>query len=155
MVSSPKHRAHEGVPGPKLSDEESHSDVFERPTLAPPFDVQEFARVKMAQSDERLSLPDAPTLSPPSSGTHERAAVITLDEEALVERLGSLTRVATLTVSPTELRALPVDHRGAFLLSQVDGVSTLDMILDVSGMSRVDALRILIGFAELGIISLD
>jgi hypothetical protein len=66
-----------------------------------------------------------------------------------------LGRVATLRVLPGELRALAVDHRAAFLLAQIDGISTVEMILDVSGMARVDALRFLNGFVEQGIIALD
>ena len=136
--------------------DESHSDVFDRPTIAPPFDLEEFARVKMAQPEERIFLPDTPTISPPRSGERARPVLIAdLGEDALIEHLGSLERVATLTVPPAELRALAVDHRGAFLLSQVDGVSTLEMILDVSGMSRMDALRILAGFVDQGIVKLD
>jgi hypothetical protein len=137
--------------------DDSHSDVFERPTIAPPFDLEEFARSKMGQVEERLSDPDTPTMSPPRSGLRERPdlGIEDLDEEALTARLGSLERIATLAVAQAELRALAVDHRGAFLLSQVDGVSTLEMILDVSGMGRVDALRILAGFVEQGIVTLD
>ena len=65
MTSSPKtppaRQAQEGNTFPKA--DESHSDVFERPTIAPPFDLEEFARVKMAQPDERISLPDTPTMA--------------------------------------------------------------------------------------------
>jgi hypothetical protein len=151
----PARRAQEGPRFPNADD--SHSDVFERPTISPPFDLEEFARVKMGQTEERLSLPDTPTLSPPDSGMRDRLELTAADdgEQALLARLGSLERVATLAVDARELRALPVDHRGAFLLSQVDVVSTLAMILDVSGMSRLDALRILAGFVEQGTITLD
>jgi hypothetical protein len=158
MPPSPKTPpARQRQEGPKFPNaDDSHSDVFERPTISPPFDLEEFARVKMGQPEERLSLPDTPTLSPPSSGMRDRPELAADDgERALLGRLGSLEQVATLAVDARELRALPVDHRGAFLLSQVDGVSTLEMILDVSGMSRLDALRILAGFVEQGTITLD
>jgi hypothetical protein len=172
MPSSPKNprarRAEEDNRRPwPASADDSHSDVFERPTLAPPFDLEEFAKSRMGQADERRSLPNTPTLEPPApsgdtpeaprSAVRERPELTLeeLDEVGLLERLGSLARVPTLTVDPSEVRTLPVDHRGAFLLSQVDGVSTVEMILDVSGMSRLEALRILCAFSDQGIIRLD
>ena len=77
-----------------------------------------------------------------------------MTEDALLRRLGSLEWVPTLAVDQNELRALAVAHRAAFLLSQVDGVSTIEMILDISGMPRADGLRFVIGFLEQGIIRL-
>jgi hypothetical protein len=58
-------------------------------------------------------------------------------------KLGPLDRVPTLMVQPQELRWLSLDHRAGFLLSLVDGTSTLEMILDVGGMPLLDTLRIL------------
>jgi hypothetical protein len=162
MASSPKNprarRAEEeNLRARQASTDEAHSDVFERPTLAPPFDLEEFAKSRMGQPEERHSLPDTPTLGPPRSAVRERneLGVEDLDEGALLRRLGSLARVPALTVDTAEVRTLPVDHRGAFLLSQVDGVSTVEMILDVSGMGRLEALRILCTLSDQGIIRLD
>jgi hypothetical protein len=58
-------------------------------------------------------------------------------------RLGALDRVPTLVVQRSQLRWLSMDHRAGFILSLIDGSSTLEMILDVSGMARLDAMRIL------------
>ena len=46
-------------------------------------------------------------------------------------------------VQRTQLRWLSIDHRAGFVLSLIDGSSTLEMILDVCGMPRLDAMRIL------------
>jgi len=75
--------------------------------------------------------------------------------DALVERLGSVDRVPTLAVPQEEIRSLALESRGAFLLSQVDSVSSIEMILDVSGMPREDALCFLVGFVEQGFITFD
>jgi hypothetical protein len=41
------------------------------------------------------------------------------------------------------VRWLSLDHRAGFVLSCVDGYSSIDEILDVSGMPPLDALRVL------------
>jgi hypothetical protein len=150
------------------------SDVFDRPTIAPPFDLEAFAKAKMGDRDDRAAPSEMPTRPPPddpASGTYDRpgspsaeappsapssvsSVAAGMTEDALLRRLGSLEWVPTLAVDQNELRALAVDHRAAFLLSQVDGVSTIEMILDISGMPRADGLRFVIGFLEQGIIRL-
>ena len=60
-----------------------------------------------------------------------------------VGRLGSLDQVPVLAVSPAEFRWLNLDHRAGFLLSLIDGVSTLEDIVDVSAMPQLEALRTL------------
>ena len=58
-------------------------------------------------------------------------------------RIGPLERVPVVVVPRAQMRWLSMDHRAGFVLSLVDGSSTIDMILDVSGMPRLDTLRIL------------
>jgi hypothetical protein len=58
-------------------------------------------------------------------------------------RLGSLEQVPTVAVPVEQLRWLTLDHRAGFLLSHVDGVSTLEEILDISGMPHLEAMRII------------
>lgn len=55
--------------------------------------------------------------------------------------LGVLTNVPALAVPMHELSLHEIDHRAAFLLSRIDGALTFDDILDVSGMSRLEAFR--------------
>jgi hypothetical protein len=47
-----------------------------------------------------------------------------------------------LAVLPAELRLLPLDPRAAFLLSQMDGRTDLDTVLELSAMPRAKALRL-------------
>lgn len=57
-------------------------------------------------------------------------------------RIGPLTRVPQVIVPPHQLRWLCIDHRAGFVLSLVDGMSSVEMILDLSGMPQFDTLRI-------------
>lgn len=68
-------------------------------------------------------------------------------------RIGPLDRVPTVMVARDQLRWLSIDHRAGFVLSLIDGVSSLEMILDVSGMPELDALRILCELAQQRIIA--
>jgi len=58
-------------------------------------------------------------------------------------RIGPLNRVPMVVVPRTQMRWLSMDHRAGFILSLIDGSSSVDMILDVCGMPKLDALRIL------------
>jgi hypothetical protein len=69
-------------------------------------------------------------------------------------RLGSLDQVVTIALPSDQIRWLTLDHRAGFLLSLVDGGSTVDQILDISGMTRLDALRIMFQLLDQRVISL-
>ncbi|HEU4578189.1 MAG TPA: hypothetical protein VFS67_08045 [Polyangiaceae bacterium] len=69
-------------------------------------------------------------------------------------RIGPLDQVISVVVSPEEVQWLSLDHRAGFLLSLVDGMSTVDEILDISGMTRLDALKILHDLAEQQVVKL-
>lgn len=181
------------------------------PTLPPPFDLEEFARERMKESDARVAPSDRPTepaLDDPhvsSRGKRTRRAIpavrsgaerdraelaerffsadylgalalaeglVARDstdasaknfvdecrrmlERELIGRVGSLDVVPTLAVSPYDLTRLSLDHQMAFLLSRVDGVSTLEALLDVSAMARLDALRLVAKLMEDGILCLE
>ena len=57
--------------------------------------------------------------------------------------IGDLSRAPLLARPLHELASAPISPRAAFLLSRVDGTMTLDEILDVSGMPRLEAFRYL------------
>jgi hypothetical protein len=69
-------------------------------------------------------------------------------------RIGPLDRVPTVMVAAEQLRWLSIDHRAGFLLSHIDGVSNLEMILDVSGMPLLDALKILCELVQQHVITM-
>lgn len=70
-----------------------------------------------------------------------------------IARIGPLERVPQVIVPRDQLRWLSIDHRAGFVLSLIDGVSTVEMVLDVSGMPELDALRILADLAQQRIIA--
>jgi len=70
-------------------------------------------------------------------------------------RLGPMDQVPSVVVPADQITWLSLDHRAGFLLSLVDGVSNIEEILDVSGMSRLDALRIMYTLAQQNVIVLS
>lgn len=69
-------------------------------------------------------------------------------------RLGSMARVPRVAVADREVRWLGIDHKAGFLLSRVDGLHTLEEIVDMSGMPRLSALKMLAELLEAGAITL-
>jgi hypothetical protein len=69
-------------------------------------------------------------------------------------RIGPLDQVITVVISPDEIQWLTLDHRAGFLLALVDGQSTVDEILDISGMTRLDALKIIFDLTERQVVRL-
>jgi len=57
--------------------------------------------------------------------------------------LGDLARQPVLARPLHELASAPISPRAAFLLSRVDGSLSIDEVLDVSGMPRMEAYRYL------------
>jgi hypothetical protein len=55
--------------------------------------------------------------------------------------LGDLDRTPQLAKPLHELSKEPISPRAAFLLSRIDGMITIDELLDVSGMPRLEAYR--------------
>jgi len=73
-------------------------------------------------------------------------------EDALLARLGGPRKIPKVAVATAKVVALGLDHRAGFVLSLVDGGSSVEDLLDVSGMPRRDALRILCDLVERGAI---
>jgi hypothetical protein len=123
-------------------------------TSAPPEITERTIDDPIAEMRERFSLGDY-------SGALEMAELILAEEPGNLEaaecgencrtvlenmfsaRLGPLNHVPMVVVPRTQMRWLSIDHRAGFILSLVDGSSTFEMILEVCGMPRLDALRIL------------
>jgi hypothetical protein len=60
-----------------------------------------------------------------------------------VDLASSLHRVPKLVLTPGAIMKLPLDPRAGFLLSFIDGVSTLEAIADGSGLPQEEVFRIL------------
>ncbi len=70
-------------------------------------------------------------------------------------RLGPSDQKVVVAVPPDQIRWLSLDHRAGFLLSMIDGTCSIDEILDVSGMARLEAMRILFMLYEQQVIRLE
>ena len=69
-------------------------------------------------------------------------------------RLGPHSQTVTVVIPNDEIRWLSLDHRAGFLLSLVDGSLTLEEILDISGMPKLDALRLMFTLFDQHVIGL-
>jgi hypothetical protein len=64
----------------------------------------------------------------------------------------SLDAIIVSTVGPQELRALPLDPRLMFVLTQLDGSTDLGTVLEMSGIPPEEALSALEALAKQGVI---
>jgi hypothetical protein len=69
-------------------------------------------------------------------------------------RRPKLWEIPVLVAGADHLRAARLDGRAGFVLSLIDGVSTVETLLDVSGMPAHETLGILEDLRQLGIIEL-
>jgi hypothetical protein len=63
--------------------------------------------------------------------------------------------IPRVTLPPAEMAHLPIDPRGGFLLAQVDGMQTLEEILDVCAMPAAEALEVIEHLKSLGVLEFD
>ena len=70
-------------------------------------------------------------------------------------RIAGLDRTPRVIMGEDQVRWLSLDHRAGFLLSMIDGVSTVDDLLDVCGMKRLDAMRLLCSLLDQKVIELS
>ncbi len=75
-------------------------------------------------------------------------------QAALEAKLGDLKRVPTLKLRMAELMKLSLDPRAGFLLSRIDGSLSFEALFSVSGMSRLDTLRVLAHLLDQDIIAI-
>jgi HD-GYP domain-containing protein (c-di-GMP phosphodiesterase class II) len=82
--------------------------------------------------------PSGRSMPPVTSPAIMPPAISEMSEEDLLARIGSLARVPTRTgMTPPGL-----DHRGGFILTFIDGMSSLEDIIDACGLPSGDVLRI-------------
>jgi len=103
-----------------------------------------------------ITTPPAPaTFSAPPKALVADATYRADLEQTLLERLGSLDRVPAVRVAPRDLAKLGIDHRAGFVLSMIDGMTPIEMLIDLSGLPRVDVLRILDELVQAGAVALQ
>jgi len=75
-------------------------------------------------------------------------------EKEYAERVGSM-RVVPVLLAPLErIRSVAIDHQAGFFLAQVDGSTTLEVLLDILPMPRWEALRLVDRLVREGVLML-
>jgi len=76
-------------------------------------------------------------------------------EKQFLHRIGgSVVRVPVLAIPLRELSAHKLDHKAGFVISRIDGELSIEGLLDVGAMPRLDALRIVADLVEAGVLRL-
>jgi hypothetical protein len=145
---------------------------FSEPAISPPFrssDLQasaaEAVAEKVAAIEARIAAGDygrALVLAEAALEEHPGEATVLGHAESCrdmlykryLERLGAHDHVPRLAVQHSAITALSLDHRAGFLLSCVDGGSTIEEIIDVSAMPRLEAVRLLYELVQEGVIEM-
>lgn len=151
----------------------------ERPTIVPEFDPEDFARDTEIKRRAAIAVGGEPTIDQARrlhlDGDHEQALFLLtrllelaplhpeasklardcrqeLERDCLAA-VGSESAVLVGAVSPEELKRFTLDNVSCFLLSRMDGATTVEAILDISGLPRLLALRHLRGLIARGIVA--
>src|SRR6266849_3344208 len=97
----------------------------ELPTL--PIDLSDYAR-------DLCTLPDLA-----DEGFEDITAQIAIDSFLDVRR----RHVPRVAIAPSQVADYLIDHREGFIVSLLDGVSSVEMLLDIAGMPQAEALTVL------------
>lgn len=132
-----------------LSDSESEAlRLVER--RGPGFPSQDIAgemRERFALGDFTAALRAAEMILGQDPGHHEATQTRITSRERLEHlyrsRLGRDDAVPVVIVPEAEVRWLGLDHQAAYLLSRIDSQITLEQLLDICGMDRLEALKAL------------
>ncbi len=126
----------------------------ERPTLAPAYDVEEYARESERLVRSARGAPDSNREFPTHAASEVRlitrpqwGAVVTNEAWAR-----GMKGSPCVTMSPQALKRLPLDHRAGFVMSLMDGTLDLDTLVELSGMSRDDALGLVRNLFDSGVV---
>ncbi len=92
----------------------------------------------------------------PDSAAAQKAIHDRYDQVIAVflQYLGGPEQVPTVVMSPAEYQRHVFDHRIAFLLSRIDGVLSIEELLDISGMPPLEAYRHLCHLLRNGVLTL-
>ncbi|WP_146653012.1 hypothetical protein [Labilithrix luteola] len=88
---------------------------------------------------------------PPRSIAEARASIAALSVRVIQE---TDDRVPRLLLAPAELMKLSLDHRAGFLLAHIDGMQTVEEILDTCAMPAGQALELIAELEAKGVIAI-
>jgi hypothetical protein len=73
-------------------------------------------------------------------------------DDTQLAALGGRGSAPQIAIPPSQLAALQIEARAGFVLSLIDGRSSVDELVDISGLSRSETIRILHGLLKRGVI---
>jgi tetratricopeptide (TPR) repeat protein len=95
------------------------------------------------EADKAVAAVDLALSEDPNSALGQK--LVTRNRDTIMQIfqsfIGDLDRMPQLARPLHELSNAPISPRAAFLLSRIDGTLTIDELLDVSGMPRMEAYR--------------
>jgi hypothetical protein len=86
------------------------------------------------------------------AATEVRAACVEKLLAIYASKIGDKSAVPRLLLSPDELIWLDLDHRSGFVLAQIDGTSSYEEIIDLTGMDSLESHRIIAALVSEGVI---
>jgi hypothetical protein len=157
--------------------EDDLNDQCARETMPPPMPVADYVREMMKQVDGEPP-PAAPgpdpfdeleidvEAAPPEPEPSDDVKEVELDElpagaEAdlleeigltYLSRLGGRTFIPFVAMPSEQAMAVPLDHWAGFVLSLIDGATSIEQVIDASAMPEIEALRVLSDLREQGLI---
>jgi hypothetical protein len=124
--------------------------------VSPTSGVRDRSRARPAPEDDTIPPASAERIS----GRRPRTSRPPVRIDDVGDAAVAIASKAVLTFAPkllktrSELKHAPIDHRDAFVLSLIDGKSSLAAIVDSSGMGGEEIAAILERLAGLGIVAL-
>jgi hypothetical protein len=76
-------------------------------------------------------------------------------EQVYASKVGPLNGIPTVAMSETDIRWLGLDHRAGFVLSRIDGKASVEELLDICGMPRLEVLKTMIELLNQGAIAVE
>lgn len=76
-------------------------------------------------------------------------------EQRYSSKIGPLSQVPIIDLSDAEIRWLGLDHRAGFVLSRIDSNSSIEELVDICGMSRLELFKTLIELLNRGAIHFE
>jgi hypothetical protein len=76
-------------------------------------------------------------------------------EQQYSSKIGPLSQVPMIDLSDADVRWLGLDHRAGFVLSRIDSQSSIEELVDICGMSRLELFKTLIELLNRGAIHFE
>ena len=127
-------------------------------TTAPRLDLATEMKDRFALGDFTGSLRASELLLGRDPNNAEAGRFASMSRERLIHlyssKLGDLGRVPELAVQENDVRWLGLDHRSGFVMSRIDGRTTVDELVDITGMSRLEVFKTLVELLDAGTVRL-